>query len=42
MKKIQLQIGYEDKLDERFIDEQLANVLDAPAGSTPKEPAQIA
>jgi hypothetical protein len=32
--------GYEDKLDERFIDEQLANSLDAPA-STPKEPTQI-
>lgn len=33
--------GYEDKLDERFIDEQLANALDAPAGSAPKETAKI-
>lgn len=33
--------GYEDKLDESFIDEQLANALDAPAGVTLKEPAKI-
>lgn len=33
--------GYEDKLDEKFIDQQLANALDAQEGSTPKEPAKV-
>ncbi|URZ08863.1 DUF4176 domain-containing protein [Clostridium felsineum] len=33
--------GYEDKLDEKFIDEQLANALDAPAGLTKKEPIKV-
>lgn len=33
--------GYEDKLDERFIDQQLANALEAQEGSTKKEPAKV-
>lgn len=33
--------GYEDKLDEGFIDQQLANALDAKEGSTKKEPAKV-
>ncbi|MCR3761154.1 DUF4176 domain-containing protein [Clostridium felsineum] len=36
-----VQRGYEDKLDEKFIDEQLSKVLDAPVGSTKKEPAKV-
>lgn len=33
--------GYEDKLDEEFINQQLANALDALADSAPKEPVKI-
>lgn len=33
--------GYEDKLDERFIEEQLANAIEAPVVSTKKEPAKV-
>jgi hypothetical protein len=33
--------GYEDKLDEKFIDKQLANALEAQEPSTKKEPAKV-
>ncbi|KHD34522.1 hypothetical protein NL50_16925 [Clostridium acetobutylicum] len=35
-----VQRGYEDKLDEKFIDEQLKKALDAPTASTKKEPVK--